>query len=1519
MSRVTLPLALLLCIAPTVGAQELTNHAAGRPYQVTPAPADAYADDGGPEAFAPGAFYRGELTDGVTGPANYKAAEWVGWRDTSYADPITVEIDLGGVRRVDRVEATVCARSGNVEPPTRIDLALTSPDFPFPVPVQVAQITLDEPWEPGETQIVTFAGTLPGLRAERVRLNFEEPTWSYLFVDEIRVLGAAGEGGGLLPAQDFTVEAEAVSEEAGEVEGASGRAVLLDEPGEALRFELPLPAGDYTIRVRSLAVEPDTFSEVELTRGDETMRPQAVTNNVFTWQRSHFTQPQDGPATFAMTLTEGPGVYLDQVRIHALTLNETITRLRDFHSDTTLAADGEARCLIAVGDDGQYADQAAAVAGEIAGRAGVRPEVVRGDEVTEEQFRTTNVIALGSRESTFAILRSSPDAWSSVPGPPEGGEPQIYVDVEPRGTGVNTIVLGGVDEAQVARSVEAFLERLQGEETVTLPWTQLPDPSYADDRDHYREMAVESSRWLRQGAIRKLQQHWKYYPDDTFVLLGYRYLEYLDSPDTIRPVPGDGFIDAETQKIVGAWNRREHHDSFTDLQKLQLTNLILLMARKCSSIFDWNCVQLPGVEKAHHPHDERAEILRRRPEMIAHNHQTFPTYAIAVCGDYFAKYYDLPEARDWLTWAELFMAGPLRSSKPMEDCWGYMDITVAHVARYAAITGRWEWFDRPMVYDFLKLRLMSQDNMGAGVGYGDVGGYSPADGPPSAEENAGNPYAACGGRLDLSRADYDSILGLYVHPLEPMYHAYYGADSPVALEDAFDKISFRDEADPSAPYLLLDGVSGGYHGHWDGNSILRFTDNNRVWLCEGDYLKADPKDHNTLTIMRNAQSGVPGLLSSLEAGFDAGPWAATLTRTEGYTGLDWDRHLILHRATGTFLLLDEVTAIEPGSYDVKARFRSLGETSLDAHTWHVEQSGEHFFLHAPGAGELMQATDPEDTDNWARYEFAEDTTPRLLSHRRRADLQPGERMVLPAVFYATPDAAPRAQVRSLGDGALVIDGEPRLIAGAGALSSEALSVEARQFALGPSGALLIDVTHLNAGGRALVEASAPVRLSIDPVAGRAVIEADAPVTLTIAGRGEALQLQPGRHELEGDFGALADGLAGAWERAWAAAESDVAPPPLPPARDMTAAFRTQMPARITALEAGDLTGDDAPEFLAGCADGTLVALDASGEELWRHVFAGAVTAIAVGQVEAGGAPEVVVGAEDSHLHLLSATGEELWSRFFEAYGVARAIPGNPRAVAIVDFEEDGVPEIAVAAENSFCYVLDNRGEIKSNEGGPWETVWRHKGIAIGAADLNGDGLKELLCGYTYFSQRILDLSATGRRRITVVSSAKGGTSVIATADVDGDGLPEALYGDVDGRVTACSLSTADDQRADLSWLRTIGDDRVAALVPSDLDGDGSPEIALASHSGFLALLEADGEVRWVRYAANQVTDAALVGDAIARTSGDGSLAVLDASGEEIARFNADEPLRMLAVDASGVRPLLVAAGETTLHGLRWER
>ncbi len=543
----------------------------------------------------------------------------------------------------------------------------------------------------------------------------------------------------------------------------------------------------------------------------------------------------------------------------------------------------------------------------------------------------------------------------------------------------------------------------------------------------------------------------------------------------------------------------------------------------------------------------------------------------------------------------------------------------------------------------------------------------------------------------------------------------------------------------------------------------------------------------------------------------------------------------------------------------------------------------------------------------------------MLHHGARRDIQPGDRMVLPTVFYATSQETPRHDIRRLADGAIVLDGDLQAIAGVGGFSGGGIEIDARTYVAGPSRILLIDATRMSANGEALVQADAPVRLSIDVAAGAAIAEADGPVTLSISGFGDATQLAAGRHELTGDPTSLSEALAGAWRTAWAEADREiVAPEPLP-TRNMTAVLEVEMPAEITALTEGDITGDGVPELLTGCADGTLVALTSSGEELWRHEFAGAVNDIAVGEVVVDGAAEVVVGVADSHLYVLSATGEQIWSRFFEAYGTARAIEGHPRAVLIADFDGDGVPEIAVAAENSFCYVLDNTGEVKSNEGGPWEIVWRHKGIAIDAADLTGNGLMELLTGYTYFSQRIVDFSKSGRHRLTVVRSSTGGTSVIATADVSADGLPDALYGDVDGRVTACTVSTDEDNAAQIRWVKTIGDDRVAALVPADLTGDGSPEIALASHSGFLALLDAGGEVLWVRYADNQVTDAIVVEDAIARTSVDGSLALYDAAGDEIARWHVGEPLERLVADISGDRPLIVTAGGRVLRGALWDR
>ena len=70
----------------------------------------------------------------------------------------------------------------------------------------------------------------------------------------------------------------------------------------------------------------------------------------------------------------------------------------------------------------------------------------------------------------------------------------------------------------------------------------------------------------------------------------------------------------------------------------------------------------------------------------------------------------------------------------------------------------------------------------------------------------------------------------------------------------------------------------------------------------------------------------------------------------------------------------------------------------------------------------------------------------------------------------------------------------------------------------------------------------------------------------------------------------------------------------------------------------DLNGDGTPEWLIGCANGALIAVDANGKTLWTHTFTGAVNALAVTDLDGDKGPEIACAVEDSHLHVLNADG-----------------------------------------------------------------------------------------------------------------------------------------------------------------------------------------------------------------------------------------------------------------------------------------
>ncbi len=1529
---VAIILAVLIIWCAVSPAQEPRNIALGKPYMLSPGPSDAYADDQGPEPHQAGGWFRGELTDGVRGPGtSFRAAEFVGWRQTGQVDPIAVTIDLEEAVTIGEVRTTAFGGPHGAVPPPGVTVWVQSPDFPTDAFVRIGRMTPDKLPDLSRNDLYHYALPELAVRATMVRLDYEQPAWQYLFVDEIEVLAAAGEAR-MLAVEDVTIEAEAFGDGTA-VEGASGTAVLLTDEGASLDVTVPLPAGEYTILLRSMAVEPDTFSEIIPSAGDRQMRPQPVTNSVFTRQRSHFSHHADGEAALSITLAEGAGVWIDQVRIQRLALGYTITEPYQFQQDTVLVAGGNAQCLIVIGDHGEYREQAEAVAAAIEAGGAVRPEIRLGTEVTEEEISSLHLVCLGDRFSNFALLAVAPEAWHTIPSPPADGAPQVWVEVEPRGTRTNCIVIGGKDAAQVQASLGEFLRRLEGDEEPVYRYEIIPAPELTLSREQYKQLAVETGQWIRQGAIRTLHNRWKVHGAEGFVLLGYRYIEYKDSADTITQVANDGFVDAETMKIVGYYDYIEHYGYFSEAERVELTNIILVMALMCERVFDWDCVRLPGKPKQHDPRENRTDILKQVGAVVAHNHQTFPVRSLVVAGRYFDYYYDLPDAKLWLEWSDLFMEGPLLTSKPLCDCTGYQEITMVHAARHAATTGRWEYFKQEPLYQYLRLSFMSYDNMGSIASYGDVGGYHRPAPSGAMAATIANFVSATGGRIDGTRINPQAMLGVYIHPLEPMWYATYESEMAVPLEQTFDKISFRESYDPDRAYLLLDGLSRGYHGHWDGNSILRFTDNGRMWLCEADYLKGDPKDHITVTPIRNGESARPTMVSALEGSVVSPTWGTTITRTPGYAGLDWDRHIIWHRPSDTFILLDDTTATEAGTYDIKARFRSLGEASLAGRSWHVEQAGnEHFHLHLPGRGRLMEGSAPDEAKNWTSYEFADDPTPKLLSHQAVKELAPGERATLRACFYADSTAQPRLEVRALGEHAIATDGPLQVVAGVGGLEPSGLGTDARHFVFGPEDLLLVQATRLHAGFVA-VSSDKPIDLALDARTGEGLLKVGEPTTVSVIGIGtvtfEGQEGQPGTQDIpagtytfRADVDALAAALAAAYQAAWAASTAEVEDEPAQPTANMTPVAQLQLPAALRCLATGDVTGDGTDECAAGCIDGTLIVADATGRELWRIGHQAAVNDVVVADLDGDGRAEVICGVEDEHIYVYGPDGTLMWKRYFEAFRSEGGREGWVRVVHVADFDGDGSPEVVAGCANTFVYVMDAQGNTKQSHGRDWVFGYRHSVSALGSADVSGDGQLELLAGWTYPARWIIDFADTGRSHANSFGGSIGGCFAIAAGDVDGDGLPEGLFGDSDGQLTAASKSATNERTADIRWQKIIGDDMIVKLLADDYDGNGALDIIVASRSGFLARLDAAGTSRWVRYAHNALTDAARVpGDTalFARSSADGSVAVYDIAGDEQARWHIGTPVQGVAA-GRGVRPaIFAAAADRLMIGLLGEQ
>ncbi|HID06309.1 MAG TPA: VCBS repeat-containing protein [Armatimonadetes bacterium] len=94
-----------------------------------------------------------------------------------------------------------------------------------------------------------------------------------------------------------------------------------------------------------------------------------------------------------------------------------------------------------------------------------------------------------------------------------------------------------------------------------------------------------------------------------------------------------------------------------------------------------------------------------------------------------------------------------------------------------------------------------------------------------------------------------------------------------------------------------------------------------------------------------------------------------------------------------------------------------------------------------------------------------------------------------------------------------------------------------------------------------------------------------------------------------------------------------------------------------------------------------------GSMLWRFDnFGFAVTGAAIGDVDGDRHPEVIVASETGYLYVLNAAGRKEWHIDF---GDALC------ALKLADLNRDGLFEIIIGGDNSCVAVVDSQGRIAS--------------------------------------------------------------------------------------------------------------------------------------------------------------------------------------------------------------------------------
>lgn len=1095
---------------------------------------------------------------------------------------------------------------------------------------------------------------------------------------------------------------------------------------------------------------------------------------------------------------------------------------------TPLVEDGRAAAVVLHPDSAAGRQAAAAVAAAVVARTGATLTTRPG--TAADRIPDQPAIMLGNIDNNPALLllyaRYYTPADSVCPGP---GGWLIHTVCDPFGRGANVVIAAASDDDGLAGAAAALCAAIADRaELRPSPAASLVLPRLFDRQ--YGETFLKRFGWAgKDSAKNRLEQGLKQGQDaldrgqhtsvagvlrtvveryrltghsveaELFVALWDLYARSATADPRKYGGPWGFDSDFPAAEIVAGWDLIEDDPMLTDDQRLRTTKNL---GRWLSEAVIPNCAGAA------------------RSSRVLFNHQTFPGLGALLAGLYLSQHYDVVEGPTWLGIADTMFRRQAGYFKPHEDCNGYQWLTNGHVMRYSLARPDRTLFDSGNGARIIDYLLGTMDNLGYQAPYGDTGSWQCwnsemicLDMFAYATGSADARWAANRKRelkntcetqafYQLAPGDRpDRFDGVTVWPLEPQYAATHPAADRPPLEQCFDKISFREALDPSAAYLLLDGLSNGGHKHLDGNSLVRLTLFDRIWLADNDYFKAPVKFHNSLTVFEDGQSApIPDYVELVGAG-QSPQYGFSRTRLTNYAGVDWLRTIVWLKRQQAFAVLDRLTARSDNEYQFRTLWHGVGAAELRDRGLLLTQKGPSLWIQIALGPALELRDDAELGENWKDYPHA-DPVVRSLQAVATVKLAKGDSYLFASVLHGSADGVARPWgvdfLRDVDGVRLATpDGTVDILSGAptGDSAAAGFETDVQCVVVSDRGLSLLGATRARSGRDELVQSAAP-----------ASVDLEAP---SVPDRLRQLAIRAPVPNIDASIDAPPHPVR--WSVRPQPAGAEGAQGAAPP-------WRFSRLARAALCESG--RGDN---VLAATAQGVLLALDADGSTRWSVDAGTPLNDVVAGDLTGDGIDEIVLARQDHNVQVLDAAGREVWKRALDYY----RRPPYVNVVRLGDLDGDGTPEVIAGGENWRFYAFRADGTELWN----YESVHPSRSCAV--ADLDGDGKAEVVCGTHYYWSSVLD--STGRRRWQYNLGPI--CYDIATGRFGRDGTRGVVFGSGDGKIHVV------DAQGKPQLVYMTGDE-VQHVAAGDLDGDGLDEVLAGSLNANVYCFGADHQRRW---------------------------------------------------------------------------